>query len=116
MAKSVGISRKRAKLLNRLVRYLEVKSALELGTSLGIGTAAMAVGNSVNITTVEGCPETAAVAERNFQKFNFNNIDLKVEKFEEFLEDRGQGIEEWSKDKILNPKFQIPENRKHLLI
>ena len=87
MAKSVGISRKRAKLLNRLVRYLKVKAALELGTSLGIGTAAMAAGNSVHITTVEGCPETAAVAGKNFKKFGLKDIDLKVEKFEEFLVD-----------------------------
>ena len=108
MAKSVGISRKRAKLLNRLVRYLEVKSALELGTSLGIGTAAMAAGNSVNITTVEGCPETAAVAERNFQKFNFNNIDLKVEKFEEFIVDSGQ----WTVDSSNpNSKTQNPKSK-----
>ena len=90
MAKIVGISKKRAQLLNRLVRYLEVEHALEMGTSLGIGTAAMAAGNEVQITTLEGCPATAAVAEKQFQKFDLQNINLRVGEFGNFLVDRGQ--------------------------
>lgn len=107
MAKTVGISKKRAKLLNRLVRYLKVEHALELGTSLGIGTVAMAAGNPVRITTIEGCPETAAVAEKNFKKFGLKNIDLRVQKFEEFLVDRGK----WTEESFnTNSKFQIPNS------
>ncbi|GAB2778946.1 hypothetical protein GCM10010465_27010 [Actinomadura fibrosa] len=104
MAKTVGISAKRARLLNRLVRYLEIDQALELGTSLGIGTAAMAAGNPVKITTIEGCPETAAIAKEKFQEFGFDNIQLKIGRFEEVLGESGQ----WSEGG--NSKFQIPNS------
>ncbi|MDX1754245.1 MAG: class I SAM-dependent methyltransferase [Salinimicrobium sediminis] len=100
MAKTAGISPKRARLLNRLVRYLEVDTALELGTSLGLGTAAMAAGNRVKITTIEGCPKTAAIAKEKFEEFNLKNIQLKVGRFEDFLKESA------------NPKSQIPNPKK----
>ncbi|NJW53676.1 O-methyltransferase [Salinimicrobium oceani] len=113
MAKTAGISPKRARLLNRLVRYLKVDQALELGTHLGQGTAAMAAGNEVKITTVEGCPETAAVAGEKFQEFAFKNIRLKVGKFEDFLEEGGKWKVEStnSKSQIPNSNFTQTDNR-----
>lgn len=87
IAKNAGIPLKRAQLLNRLVSYLEVKDPLELGTSLGIGSAAIACGNKVQLTTVEGCPETAAVAREQFRQFDLNNIDLRVGKFSDYIEE-----------------------------
>ena len=120
LAKNVGISPKRAELLNRLVRYLNIDSALELGTSLGMGTAAMAAGNSVKITTLEGCPATAAVAEGMFEEFDLKNVDLRVGDFDAFLVDGGQRSDvsgqwslvsgQWSWKKG-NTKFQIPNSR-----
>ncbi|MFD2517962.1 O-methyltransferase [Salinimicrobium flavum] len=101
IAKNAGISTKRARLLNRLVRYLKVDRALELGTSLGLGTSAMAAGNEVKITTIEGCLETAAIAKEQFDRFNFSGIEPKVGKFEAFLEDSGQRAED------INSKSQI---------
>ncbi|MCC8358499.1 O-methyltransferase [Salinimicrobium sediminilitoris] len=100
MAKIAGISPKRARLLNRLVRYLEVDTALELGTSLGMGTAAMAAGNNIKITTLEGCPETGKVAEEKFQEFGLRNVELKVGEFEEKLVVSGQ----WS---VVRPNSQL---------
>lgn len=88
ITKNAGISRKRARLLNRLVRYLEVKNALELGTSVGLGTAAMAAGNELQVTSIEGCPETANIAMEKFRKFGLDSIELKVGRFEEILGDR----------------------------
>ncbi|WZL88411.1 class I SAM-dependent methyltransferase [Salinimicrobium sp. 3283s] len=93
MAKTAGISPKRARLLNRLVRYLEAETALELGTSLGLGTAAMAAGNKIKVTTIEGCPQTAKIASENFQRFGLENIELKVGEFEKYLMVRVQGSE-----------------------
>ena len=96
IAKNAGIFPKRARLLNRLVRYLKVENALELGTSIGIGTAAMAAGNKVRVTTIEGCPQTAAVAREQFEEFGVNNIELLVGEFEEAIDkkvDRGQRTE-----------------------
>ena len=86
IAKNAGISSKKAKLLNRLIPYLKVNTVLELGTSLGMGSAAMAAGNNnINITTIEGCPETAAVASNAFKTFKFNTVKLYNDTFETAL-------------------------------
>ncbi|UJH92555.1 class I SAM-dependent methyltransferase [Antarcticibacterium sp. 1MA-6-2] len=85
IAKNAGISKKRAILLNKLTSYLEIKNALELGTSVGISSASIAMENKVRLTTIEGCPETAKIAEEYFQKFELENIQLEVGSFEEFF-------------------------------
>jgi predicted O-methyltransferase YrrM len=86
IAKNAGISIKRAKLLNKLTSYLNCKNALELGTSLGLSSAAMAMDNPVSLTTIEGCPETARIAQLNFDEFKLHNIQLKIGDFDEHLE------------------------------
>ena len=85
IARTAGITSKRERLLNRLIKYLEIKSALELGTSLGLGSAAMAAGNKVTVTTLEGCPHTAEVAQDQFRKFELENINLEIGDFNELL-------------------------------
>lgn len=85
IGKNAGITSRRARLLNRLVRYLQVENALELGTSLGIGTVAMASGNTVKLTTIEGCPETARIASEFFEKSNLPDIDLRIGEFRSML-------------------------------
>lgn len=97
IAKTSGITPKRARLLNRLVRYLNIGSALELGTSLGIGSAALAAGNKIKVTTLEGCPNTAEGAREQFKTFNFENINCKVGEFSERLNDPG----------VLDPSFDL---------
>lgn len=87
IARTAGISKKRARLLNRLVRYLRIENALEIGTSVGIGSVAMAAENTVRVTTLEGCPATAEVARENFNAFGFERIVLKVGEFKELLND-----------------------------
>ncbi|AOW19444.1 O-methyltransferase [Urechidicola croceus] len=86
IAKIAGISYKRSKLLIRLTNYLNTKSILELGTSLGIGTASASIGNPQSqITTLEGCPETANIAINQFKKFNINNINTLIGDFNKIL-------------------------------
>ena len=87
IARHVGISEKRARLLFRLVNYLGCRNALELGTSVGIGTSALAANKITNVTSIEGCPETARIAQQQFQKFGLENIELRVGKFENVLEE-----------------------------
>ncbi len=87
IAKTAGITAKRARLLNRLVRYLKIDSALELGTSLGIGSVALAAGNTVKVTTLEGCRNTAEAAQMEFRKFELENILSRVGEFGELLKD-----------------------------
>lgn len=70
VAAKVGSSYKRAKLLNRLVSYLQVKSALELGTSLGLGSLAISLENNTQLTTLEACPNTLNRAKQLFEEMN----------------------------------------------
>ncbi|MDX1774415.1 class I SAM-dependent methyltransferase [Oceanihabitans sediminis] len=82
IAKTAGVTKKRAKLLYRIANYLQTDSMLELGTSLGLATAALSLGNKKGtITTIEGCTETAAIAKQQFQDFKLKNIDIKVNDF-----------------------------------
>lgn len=69
IAKHVSISTKNAKLLFRLTNYLKPKTILELGTSLGVATQALSLGNpEVKIITIEGCPEISEYAKSQFDK------------------------------------------------
>ena len=86
IAENAGIAPKRQRLLFRLMRYLNVDSALELGTSLGLATVALSVANPLaKINTVEGCTNTSEVAQKYFNDFQLNNIQLHIKNFEVYL-------------------------------
>jgi predicted O-methyltransferase YrrM len=93
IAKNAGITLFRARLLYRINNYLKISKALELGTSLGIASSAMAANKNTLLTTWEGCPETANVARQQFQKYDLKNISLQVDQFENKIDglvDSGQ--------------------------
>ena len=80
--KNVAISRKHAALLIRLVAYLKSKNILEFGTSLGVGTLSLALGNDkATITTLEGCSETLQIAKNHLKKQTSNTINFKEGEF-----------------------------------
>ncbi len=86
IAQNAGISRKDARLLFRIVNYFKPKTILEIGTSLGLATSALALGNPKSkITSLEGCSETAKIARQQFDKFDLG-IDSVVSKFESYLQ------------------------------
>ena len=86
IAKHAGISNKRAKLLLKLIQYFKPNNILEIGTSLGLSTSILSIANSsAKITTLEGCEQTAKVANEMFQKHNFKNIELVIGNFEATL-------------------------------
>jgi predicted O-methyltransferase YrrM len=88
IAKTAGISAKRAELLFRVTHYFLPKNTLEIGTSLGLATAALALGNkSGKVITLEGCPNTANVAQNQFTEFDCHNVDSVVNEFENYLQD-----------------------------
>ncbi|HEU0135700.1 MAG TPA: class I SAM-dependent methyltransferase, partial [Flavobacterium sp.] len=63
IAKNAGISKQRSKMLFRIARYYASERIMEIGTSVGLATAALAVANeNAIIVSLEGCPETANVA------------------------------------------------------
>ena len=91
IAKTAGISPKRAELLFRITNYLQPDTILEIGTSLGLATSALSLGSrsvgmKAKIITLEGCPETAKQAQLQFQKFNFNTIRSEITKFSTYLQ------------------------------
>lgn len=86
IAKHAGISRKRQQLLYRLVRFLKPTSILELGTSLGLSTIALALGNDkAMVRTLEGCPATSKKALAYFERFQLTNIALSTVDFNAYV-------------------------------
>ena len=86
IAQKAGISKKRAELLFRITKYFQSEHILEIGTSLGLATSALSAGNNVaNITTLEGCENTSAVAKKTLRNFELNNIENIVTEFSVYL-------------------------------
>jgi predicted O-methyltransferase YrrM len=86
IAKTAGITQKRAELLFRITNYFQPESILEIGTSLGLATSALALGNpKAKIITLEGCPETANQCQLQLQKFNINNVELIATEFSTYF-------------------------------
>ncbi|WP_456439162.1 O-methyltransferase [Psychroserpens sp.] len=86
MAKTSGSTLKRAQLLYRIIRYFKPQHTLELGTSLGIATQAMALGHSKNhVVSIEGCPNISDFTEQQLNNFNIKNITLKTGEFDNVL-------------------------------
>ena len=86
IARNAGISKKRAELLFRITNYFQPESILEIGTSLGLATSALSLGNiKSKITTIEGCPNTFNVAQKQFEEFGFNNITSINSEFSSYL-------------------------------
>ena len=78
--------RKYAQLLYRLTHYYQPKLTLELGTSLGISTAYMALGNPEGkVITMEGAKQVAHVAGDIFRQLKLSNIELIDGNFDEQL-------------------------------
>jgi predicted O-methyltransferase YrrM len=86
IAKNTLKAPKYGQLLFRLVNRLKPTTILELGTSLGVSTLYLAApSKKIMVTTVEGCANTAKVAQVNFDKIGFKNIELVNDTFDHFL-------------------------------
>ena len=86
IAKTAGITQKRAQLLYRIVNYFQPTTILEIGTSLGLATSALALGNpKAVITTLEGCPETLAITKSQILISKFQNIEFLNTEFSSYL-------------------------------
>ncbi len=77
MVKTSSSSKKDAKLLYRLSKYLNFKNILELGTSLGMGTYALSLADSkAKIITIEGCLNTSAFAQSQLHHHRIKNVEF----------------------------------------
>lgn len=78
--------KKYCELLFRLTYHFKPATILELGTSLGISTAYLASANpNAKVITIEGCPQTADEAKKNFESLGLNNIESMVGNFDDKL-------------------------------
>jgi predicted O-methyltransferase YrrM len=86
IVRNAGSSSRQGRWLFHLVRHLQPASILELGTSLGLGTLYLAGGApAAKIITLEGCPQTAAVARQHFGMQGQDRIQLRTGPFENSL-------------------------------
>jgi predicted O-methyltransferase YrrM len=100
IAKTAGITPKRAELLFRITHYFQPKNILEIGTSLGLATSALSLGSraegelrqanlKAKITTLEGCENTISLAKEMFQVSSFklasNQIEFVTTEFTTYL-------------------------------
>jgi predicted O-methyltransferase YrrM len=75
IAKHALKSPKYAQLLYRMIRYYNIESVIELGTSLGITTQYLALAEPKHgVVTLEGAPEIAAFASDSFIAAECKNI------------------------------------------
>ena len=87
IAQTAGITPKRAELLYRIVHYFQPDSILEIGTSLGLATSALSLGSKkATITSLEGCPNTMAIAKNQCQLQNLKNIHFVNTEFSGYLQ------------------------------
>jgi predicted O-methyltransferase YrrM len=77
---------KLAQLLYRLTADLQPKTIIELGTCLGITTLYLQkAAPKAKVYTLEGCPETAGIAQENFINASLNKVELITGNFDNTL-------------------------------
>ncbi|MDD2635539.1 MAG: class I SAM-dependent methyltransferase [Bacteroidales bacterium] len=77
IAKTSAAEKKHGVLFQKIVRKYAVKSVLELGTSLGIGTMYFALANkNIKVTSIEACPETYKFTKTQFAQKGVRNVDF----------------------------------------
>ncbi len=86
IARRSSVSQKKGEFLFRFVKKYNPSSILELGTSLGISTVYFGLAAPQSqIITIEGCIDSAIVANENFDKAGLKNIHVITGTFEEKL-------------------------------
>ena len=86
IARSAAKPRKFGQLLHRMVRYYRPQTILELGSSLGITSAYLALGNpGAELITMEGATEVASIARNNLKDLSISNTRLIEGNFDQTL-------------------------------
>lgn len=74
------------RLLFRITRFLEPETIVEFGTSLGISTMYLSLGNrNAKLVTVEGTPEIHDLAVKSFSANNILNIEAINSDFDNII-------------------------------
>lgn len=87
VAKHAGATTSRMQLLQRIVSYLKPEQVLEIGTSLGMATVSLALGEpTTSVVSLEGCPNTLSVARECLAHFKIDNVQLVEGRFSESIQ------------------------------
>lgn len=77
--------------MQKIIDTFAIETALELGTSVGIGTMFLAKANpKVKVTTVEGCTETCEFAKNEFTKRKIGNVEFINDNFDHLFDSDAQ--------------------------
>lgn len=88
IAKNAEKPAKFGKLFHRLSRRFNPDTIVELGTSLGLTTLYFSKATpQASITTFEGCPQTASIAQQNFTRLDAQNVNLILGNIDKTLPD-----------------------------
>lgn len=88
IVKKSSVRIKYGRLLYNLAKYFNPAEIIELGTSVGISTLYMAYGaDKSKIHTIEGEKELCQLAEKNFKKLQFQNINIINDNFDNVFKD-----------------------------
>ena len=88
LAKNALKPAKLAQLIHRLAADAQPDTIVELGTCLGLTTAYLAsAAPQAQVISIEGCPETAAIAEENLSSLGIKNSGILVGNFDKLLPD-----------------------------
>ena len=86
IAKNAGVKPKYGRLLAQLVDHYAVESAMELGTSVGLGASYLLNGNSqLQLISIEGCEAVADFSQQHFEQNE--NVRLIQGEFSKVLAD-----------------------------
>ena len=84
--RNVAIRHKYGQLLYRLVQYFKIENILELGTSIGLSSAYMALANEQStLTSLEGAPGLIETAKRNHTALAIKNVTITEGNFDNTL-------------------------------
>lgn len=88
LASRAASSVEQGRRLFRVANWASPQTMLEMGSSVGIGTAYLYAGaRPAKVISLEGCPAIANVAQANMELLGFpNKVDFRVGPFEKTLE------------------------------
>jgi len=94
LARTAVKPKKYGQLLYRLVKHYAPQTIVELGTSLGLTTAYLAIANpSASVITIEGSEAVHNVAKENIRSLNLTNIEALQGNFDTVLPQALQSVE-----------------------
>ncbi len=75
--------------MNKLINYYQIENVLELGTSLGIGTAYLSgKKEEYRLLSIDACENSQKIAKEIFESLNINNVTLINDEFDNVFESR----------------------------